>query len=415
MPRRRFGPLAILLALVALLAIPIAAQAQGTGALTVVAYNSLTGGPVAGAQVTLSPGETGTTNAQGTAIFNGIPAQDYSLNIATATASSGTAFTTVQENLRTVIAVAVIPNGAYPQVRPVVFSTMTTAIQAPTLTVPQVETRVYLQNTTTSQATGVNLAVGASFQTSILDCWAGAPGTNPCERKGNNDAQWLVPSINPGTTTGPFSTTYRATQLPSSLTDGQFEVVQVSWAVAGTSGTYTVSLGETPLPVGGSWLNQNPPVPFNTAGASIPLAPSGQIAPNCASQTRTPANAAEQAVAQRGWLIFGQTVSNQGVQIVNGLSGTDGMCRPWGFNAFVFVNGTYAGTLSPVVMNSREDGVIQQPVIGSATQVTAPFSRYTPSDPLCCPSSTSTVVYAVTTPGGTPVINPVTVNTIANQ
>src|SRR6266542_5375897 len=76
----------------------------------------------------------------------------------------------------------------------------------------------------------------------------------------------------------------------------------------------------------------------------------------------------------------------------------DGMCRPWQFNAFVFVEGRLAGTVSPVPMDSRTDGVLSgQPAVLHGGRLEAAFTRYAPSDPLCCPSrGTTRVSYQLT-------------------
>jgi len=63
------------------------------------------------------------------------------------------------------------------------------------------------------------------------------------------------------------------------------------------------------------------------------------------------------------------------------------MCRPLGFNGFVFIDGHFAGTLSPVNMNSRSDGVLQTiPTLQLGSPLHATYLRYSDRDPLCCPS-----------------------------
>ena len=92
------------------------------------------------------------------------------------------------------------------------------------------------------------------------------------------------------------------------------------------------------------------------------------------------------------------------------MAGSDGMCRPTQYNVFVFVDGRFAGTLSPVLMDSRFDGssgAVRLPL----PNVTAEFARYTPNDPMCCPSSRVTVRYRIDrTPSGAVVV-PVDVRT----
>ena len=42
--------------------------------------------------------------------------------------------------------------------------------------------------------------------------------------------------------------------------------------------------------------------------------------------------------------------------MISGLAAYDGMCRPLGYQSFVFVDGVFAGTVSPEPMNSRTTG-----------------------------------------------------------
>jgi hypothetical protein len=48
-------------------------------------------------------------------------------------------------------------------------------------------------------------------------------------------------------------------------------------------------------------------------------------------------------------------------------------------------------------MDSRTDGAAQIPQLVSAGELVATFSRYAPSDPLCCPSRVTTVQYRLET------------------
>jgi LPXTG-motif cell wall-anchored protein len=140
-----------------------------------------------------------------------------------------------------------------------------------------------------------------------------------------------------------------------------------------------------------SWLDAPPPA-WNTVGAPIASAPTGDL-PNaqamCRVQERTAANPEEQQVAAKGWLLesFWPTLRQGNTAVVLALAMYDGMCRPLSFNAFAFANGTYAGTLSPVLMNSRTDGVFSgTPGFLPDGRISALFLRYAGTDPLCCPS-----------------------------
>ena len=169
-------------------------------------------------------------------------------------------------------------------------------------------------------------------------------------------------------------------------------------------------------PPAGSWLDR-PLTSWNTPGAPIP-------SPRAAAEDKTAvikrcglkppaATAPEKALDAAGWIAFwnfDQQLVRDGVEIVGGMSGADGMCRPADYNLFVFVDGRYAGTLSPEMMVSRTDGssgAVRMPL----PQLTAEFSRFAPTDPLCCPSSRVTVRYRVDRSSAGPVVIPVDVRT----
>jgi len=99
------------------------------------------------------------------------------------------------------------------------------------------------------------------------------------------------------------------------------------------------------------------------------------------------------AVADAGWSLFNAYESGWGVTMISGLSGHDGMCRPSGYHAFVFVDGLFAGTLAPVPSVSRTDGALTRDArIQANDRIGAVFVRYADSDPLCCPSLPSVAV-----------------------
>ncbi|HEY8477622.1 MAG TPA: LppP/LprE family lipoprotein, partial [Chloroflexota bacterium] len=161
----------------------------------------------------------------------------------------------------------------------------------------------------------------------------------------------------------------------------------------------------------GTWLD-GPLEPWNTAGASIPHAPHADPPPQerCREQEREAANDEEARVAAAGWILerYWPTERQGDVAIVTALSNYDGMCRPMGFNTFVFVAGAFAGTIAPVPMDSRTDGVVRDlPTLRPDGTIEAVFLRYAPSDPLCCPSLPSIrVTYRIERVGGAPVLVP---------
>jgi hypothetical protein len=124
-----------------------------------------------------------------------------------------------------------------------------------------------------------------------------------------------------------------------------------------------------------------------------PSTPDPILARQCAKQIRAPASAADRAVAAAGWMLLGASQRFGETEVVGGQSGFDGMCRPLGYQFFVFSGGRFAGTFSPVPMDARTDGSCQLPQVVSAGDLTVPFSRYAPSDPLCCPSRITTVQF----------------------
>ena len=120
--------------------------------------------------------------------------------------------------------------------------------------------------------------------------------------------------------------------------------------------------------------------------------------------------AGERAVADAGWVpfhMFDRQLIQRDVEIVGGLAGVDGMCRPFEFNIFVFVGGKLAGTLSPEVMHSRTDGSIGGAIRLSEDDIAAEFARYADADALCCPSGRVTVRYRIDRKALPPVVVPV--------
>jgi hypothetical protein len=147
-----------------------------------------------------------------------------------------------------------------------------------------------------------------------------------------------------------------------------------------------------------AWLDQSPPANWNRRGASVPDAPvTDLVAPDeCAAQERVPQGTEEQQVSDRGWRLTAASQAGAGgARVVLGQTGYDGMCRPMGYQQFVFVNGGFIGTISPTTMDSRTDGSGSvQGAIGPDT-LTAVFARYGADDPLCCPARNTTVTYRV--------------------
>ena len=146
----------------------------------------------------------------------------------------------------------------------------------------------------------------------------------------------------------------------------------------------------------GGWLD-DPAVTWNAAGMAVPgpVEKRAELDPRCGRQARPAESDEDRAVEAAGWTLFASYSGGWGIKIVRGLAGYDGMCRPAEFQAFVFVDGTLAGTLSPLPMGSRVDGALSEASFFGPEALTASYVRYTEQDPLCCPSARSTVSYKI--------------------
>jgi len=189
---------------------------------------------------------------------------------------------------------------------------------------------------------------------------------------------------------------------------------RTAWALAAAALLLSVPIGGQSIPA--SWLDR-PVASWNAAGAPVPKAPAGDetkasVVERC--RLAPPRSTGpERAVDAAGWIPFwnfDQQLVRDEIEIVGGMRGADGMCRPTAYNLFVFVAGRFAGVLSPTSMTSRLDsssGAVRVQPPG----LTADFSRYAASDPLCCPSSHVTVRYRIDRTDAGPVVAPVDIRT----
>jgi len=163
-----------------------------------------------------------------------------------------------------------------------------------------------------------------------------------------------------------------------------------------------------------SWLDEPQPASWNTPSPVIPAAPpvEGVVDPRCRVLARPPQTEEDKRLRDRGWDLVGAFQGGWDIVIVRGTAGYDGMCRPRQFQGFVFVRGTFAGTLSLRTMDSRTDGALTRVWLQSDTALTAEYARYANSDALCCPSRTSHVVFEITK--NPPLVHPVSVSTSEN-
>lgn len=149
----------------------------------------------------------------------------------------------------------------------------------------------------------------------------------------------------------------------------------------------------------GVWLDQDPPMQWNQPGMALPTgeALDSETFPGqwCSTTARAPETAEDHAMADAGWFLMGGYAAGWGIRVVGGNGAYDGMCRPVGYQYFVFVDGVFAGTLSPQIMNSRFDGAGWSPSVEAPDRVAAEFDRYGPGDPLCCPSGRSVAHFRI--------------------
>ena len=154
---------------------------------------------------------------------------------------------------------------------------------------------------------------------------------------------------------------------------------------------------------------------WNQAGQVIPNAPKIDADPpsieRCQDQLREAKSPQEKAITRAGWDLYGPVQIYDTTTVVTAMSGVDGMCRPLGYQAFVFVEGQFAGTLSPKVLNSRLDGDISRIFLSSSSQLWVEYKRYQESDPLCCPSGISRVSFKIEPREAKPLLIPVEVTT----
>jgi hypothetical protein len=157
-----------------------------------------------------------------------------------------------------------------------------------------------------------------------------------------------------------------------------------------------------------SWLDGDL-ASWNTPGMAIPTAPTvdGNPDPLCAERERPAETAEDDALIAEGWHLFLPYQRGWDVTLVSGLAGYDGMCRPLGYQSFVFVDGVFAGTVPPEPMDSRTTGAATDVKLWYADQVSAEYLRYAPDDPLCCASSTDSVNFTIEDTSDGPVLNPV--------
>jgi hypothetical protein len=157
----------------------------------------------------------------------------------------------------------------------------------------------------------------------------------------------------------------------------------------------------------GGWLD-SPPMQWNRPGGAIPNAPENadreEIPKICMEGRPLPKTAQERAAARAGWMLFATFDDRHGLTVIGAAANFDGMCRADQYQDFVFVNGKFAGTLSPKPMGARSDGSSITITFPATGKIVATFDRYVPRDPLCCPSRISEGEYAIGERAGNPIV-----------
>jgi hypothetical protein len=176
-------------------------------------------------------------------------------------------------------------------------------------------------------------------------------------------------------------------------------------------------LAPEPAAADGAWLDGGTAPTWNSPGMAIPKAPPREplLNPMCFDALVVPDTQAKQALVAAGWFLFGTAIDVPGVEIVSGQSNADGMCRPTQYQTFVFVDGVFAGTLSPVLMDSRVDGALTQALVDPSGQIEAQYVRYRNEDPLCCPYARTTAVFEIAREAGGPVVRLLRASTVPNS
>lgn len=157
--------------------------------------------------------------------------------------------------------------------------------------------------------------------------------------------------------------------------------------------------GARPAAADGAWLD-NPTATWNTAGMAIPTAPAApdELDARCLEQLKPAESDAGKLVEAAGWKVFSADLTDGAVRVVRGLAAFDGMCRPIQYQAFAFTTTTppvFLGTFSPMPMDSRTDGALNQIELVNLDRIVGRYARYTSQDALCCPSGISTVTFRV--------------------
>ncbi len=157
----------------------------------------------------------------------------------------------------------------------------------------------------------------------------------------------------------------------------------------------------------GDWLESKNN--WNQPNMKIPQAPSfpeGNNLSNCHISIRLPQLPEDQILHKAGWALTGPAQIYGYTTVIKAMADADGMCRPLKYQVFVFTNGEFSGTLSPLLMDSRTDGNLIEYNLYREGYIDATFSRYTTTDAMCCPSQQSRLFYQIKEQNGSIILMP---------
>lgn len=111
-------------------------------------------------------------------------------------------------------------------------------------------------------------------------------------------------------------------------------------------------------------------------------------------------------VENASWTLTGPAQIYGDTTTITGMADAGDQCRPFSYQVFVFVDGTFAGTLSANLMDSCTDGSLVDFDLYRDGAIDATFNRYQPSDAQCCASQESRLFYQVEMTSDGPVVVP---------
>ena len=158
-----------------------------------------------------------------------------------------------------------------------------------------------------------------------------------------------------------------------------------------------------------SWLDA-PLRPWGDGRPGIPAVDDVPWAGRDACLGQVPEGPEAVQLRSAGWRVFrfsDRAITRGDVTVLTGLSALASDCAPAAFQAFVFVGGAFAGTLSPTLMAAGKDGVAGMVRVLPDQTITAEFARYAAGDTECCPSGRVRVTYRLDRKAAGPRVVPV--------